>query len=124
MYLRACIDKLLFYTLKGSIFCDRYCAMGRKPVALLLVLSWMVLSGVDILEDLNLESRSTPSASSSPTTANPVKLANDNIELANRVSLPFEKFSRSMDLENTYNMVLTTDFRTLRSHKDNCVFLI
>ena len=124
MYPDACIDTLLFYTLKGSIFCDNNAAMGRKAVALLLVLSWMIFSGVDMLEDLDLESCDSPSASSSPTTAKPVKLANDNIELANRVSLPLEKLSRPMDLASTCKMVLTTDFRTPRSHKDNCVFLI
>jgi hypothetical protein len=93
--------------------------MGRKTVALVLVLSWMIFSGVDMLKDLDLESRSTASASSSPTTAKPVKLANDNIELANRVSLTFKKFSRPMDPESTRNKILTTDFRTPRSHKDN-----
>jgi hypothetical protein len=101
--------------------------MAQKALAVLLVLSWMVFSAVDMLEDLDFESGSTPSASSSPTTAKPVKLANDTVELANCTSPSFEKFSRLMDLESTTcNMLAATsvDSPALRSHKDNCVFLI
>jgi hypothetical protein len=101
--------------------------MAQKALAVLLVLSWMVFSAVDMLEDLDVESSSSPFASSSPTTAKPVKLANDNVELANWTSPSFEKFSRLMDLENTScNMLAATsvDSPALRSHKDKCVFLI
>jgi hypothetical protein len=101
--------------------------MAQKALAVLLVLSWMVFSAVDMLEDLDFESGSTPSASSSPTNAKPVKLANDTVELANWTSPSFEKFFRLMDLESTTcNMLAATsvDSPALRSHKDNCVFLI
>lgn len=98
--------------------------MGHKVLALLLVLSWMILSGVDLLEDLDSDSRATASASSSPTTAKPVKLANDNVELANRTSVPFEKFFVHRDLTKLSLRSLDSDSRVLRSHKDNCVFLI
>jgi hypothetical protein len=70
--------------------------MGQKTVAIVLVLSWMIFSGMDISEDFNLASRAT--ASSSPATAKPVNLANDNVELANRVSIRFEKFPKYFDL--------------------------
>jgi hypothetical protein len=98
--------------------------MAQKILAVLLVLSWIVLSDVDMLEDMDLESRGTPSASSSPTTAKPVKLANDHVELANRI---FEKLARSMDLKSTACTKLAAislESGALRSHKDNCVFLI
>ena len=101
--------------------------MGQKALAVLLVLSWIVSSAVDMLEDLEFESGSTLSASSYATTTKPVKLANDTVELANCTSPSFEKFSRLMDLESTTSKMLVAtsiDSRALRSHKDNCVFLI
>ncbi len=101
--------------------------MAQKALAILLILSWIVFSGVDMLEDLDFESRGSPSASSSPNTAKPVKLANDNVELANRTPTFFEKLSRYIDLESTTcTMLVDTclDSRSLRSHKVNCVFLI
>jgi hypothetical protein len=67
--------------------------MGHRVLAILLVLSWLVLSGVDILEDLTFESRITSSTASYPNTAQPIKFANDNVELANTSSVSFEKFS-------------------------------
>jgi hypothetical protein len=97
--------------------------MGPKTVALLLVLSWIIFSRMDILEDFSLKSRAT--ASSSPATAKPVNLNNDNVELANRVSLCFEKFPKYFDLGSiTATVLVDPDSRAFRSHKDNCVFLI
>jgi hypothetical protein len=98
--------------------------MVRRVLAILLVLSWMILSGVDMLEDLDFDSRATASASSSPITAKPVKLANDNIELANRTYVSFEKFFVHRDLTKPNPTLVDPDSRVLRSHKDNCVFLI
>jgi hypothetical protein len=98
--------------------------MVQKALAILLALSWIVLSGVDMLEDVDFESHSTPSASSSPSTAKPVKLANDHVELASRT---FETLFRSTGLENnawTNLAALSLETGALRSHKDNCVFLI
>jgi hypothetical protein len=101
--------------------------MVQKALAILLILSWIVFSGVDMFEDLDFESHSGPSVSSSPHTAKPVKLANDNVELANHTFIYLKKFSRRMDLESTAHTTLvdeSLDSRALRSHKDNCVFLI
>jgi hypothetical protein len=83
--------------------------MVQKTLALLLVLSWIIFSGVDMLEDLDFESHGTPSASNSPATAKPVKLANDNVELANVTPLSFEMFSRRVDLESTTPTILRCD---------------
>jgi hypothetical protein len=102
-----------------------YCVMAQKPLAILLVLSWMIFSGVDMLEDL--ESHSTPFVSSSSTAAKRVKFANDNVELANYTSIFFQKLFRRVDLESTSCTMLaakSVDSSALRSHKDNCVFLI
>ena len=98
--------------------------MGHRVLAVLLVLSWMILSGVDMLEDLGFETRATPSASSSPTTAKLVKLANDTIELANRTSVSLERFFVHRDLTKLSLTPIDPNSRVLRSHKDNCVFLI
>src|SRR5262245_1151797 len=98
--------------------------MVQKALAILLAVCWMVLSDVDMLEDLDFESRDIPSASSSPSTAKPVKLANNHIELASRI---FEKLFTSTDLESITRAklsALSLESGALRNHKDNCVFLI
>ena len=98
--------------------------MGHRVLAVLLVLSWMILSGVDILEDLAFESHITSSAASYPSTAQPIKFANDNIELANRTSVSFEKLFVRRDLTIPNLTSVDPDSRVRKSHKDNCVFLI
>ena len=98
--------------------------MVQKALAILLAVSWIVLTKVDMLEDLNFESRDTPSASSSPSTAKPVKLANNHVELASRT---FERLFISTDLDRgpfTKLAILSLEPGASRSHKDNCVFLI
>ncbi len=98
--------------------------MVQKALAILLAVSWIALSAVDMLEDLDFESRDAPSASSSASTAKPVKLVKDRIELASRT---FETLFRSTDLERASYAkcaALSLDSGGLRSHKDNCVFLI
>src|SRR5262245_28145203 len=97
--------------------------MVQKALAILLAVSWMVLSDMDMLEDLDFESRDTPSASSSPSTAKPAKLANNHVELART----FERLFTSTDLERgtfTKLAILSLEAGASRSHKDNCVFLI
>jgi hypothetical protein len=98
--------------------------MIQKALAILLAVSWIVLSGVDMLEDLEFESNASPSASSSPSTAKPVKLANNRVELASRA---LERLFRSEDLEKTTFTKLAApslESGAVRSYKDNCVFLI
>src|SRR5262245_12723479 len=95
-----------------------------QALAILLAVSWLVLSDVDMLEDLNFESRDIPSASSSPSTAKPVKLTNNHLELASRT---LEKPFTSTELESSTRTKLATlslEPGASRSHKDNCVFLI
>src|SRR5215510_4639387 len=98
--------------------------MGHRVLAVLLVLSWMILSGVDILEDLTFESRITSSTASYPNTAQPIKFANDSVELANHTSVSVEKFFVHRDLTTPNLTSVDPDSRIFRSHKDNCVFLI
>ena len=98
--------------------------MSHRVLAVLLVLSWMILSGVDILEDLTFESRITSSTASYPNTAQPIKFANDNVELADRTSVFVEEFLVPRDLTTPNLTSIDPDSRVPRSHKDNCVFLI
>src|SRR5262245_58663382 len=101
--------------------------MIQKALAILLAMSWFALSNVDMLEDLDSDNRATASASSSPTTGKPAKLAklaNDNVELANRTLVSLEKFFVHRDLTTPNLTSVDLDSRVLRSHKDNCVFLI
>ena len=98
--------------------------MVQKALAILLAVSWIVLTKVDMSEDLNFESRDTPSASSSPSTAKPVKLPSDHVELASRA---LERLFRSSDLESSTCTQLagwSLGYGPLRSHKDNCILLI
>jgi hypothetical protein len=98
--------------------------MVQKALAILLAVSWIVLSGVDMLEDLEVESRDSPSASSSPSTAKPVKLSTDQVQLASRA---LERLFRSSDLEKSIFTKLAAsslESGAVRSYKDNCVFLI
>src|SRR5215510_7091104 len=102
--------------------------MVQKALAILLAVSWIVLTKVDMLEDLNFESRDTPSASSSPSTAKPVKLASDHVELASRA---LERLFRSSDLKavpvhnspdgpwgtESYEVTRTTAFFSFKSSR-------
>src|SRR5262250_2272761 len=98
--------------------------MVQKALAILLAVSWIVLTKVDMLEDLNFESRDTPSASSSPSTAKPVKLAADHVELASRALARLFRFSALERSICTKLAVLSLGSEALRTYKDKCVFLI
>jgi len=91
--------------------------MIQKALAILLAVSWIVLSGVDILEDLELESRDSPSASNFPSAAKPVKLTSGHVELASHT---LERPFRFSDLESNNRTKLAAsslDSGALRSHK-------
>ena len=98
--------------------------MIQKTLAIVLAVSWIVLSGVDMLEDLDLESRDTPSSSSSPSAAKPVKLAGDHVELASRALARLFRFSALERSICTKLAVLSLGSGALRTYKDKCVFLI
>ena len=54
--------------------------MAQKALAILLAFFWIVLSGVDLVEDFDFETRDAPSASSSPDAAKPVKLTSNQVQ--------------------------------------------
>jgi hypothetical protein len=94
--------------------------MGKKALAVLLIPSWIIRSGVDTLEDLNVENRMTGSAFRSPAIPNPIKVTDDNVGIANRTSGSFESFF----INRNPNLTLLDADCQILSHKDNCVFLI
>jgi hypothetical protein len=97
--------------------------MARKVLTLLLVFSWIAFSDVDILENLDFESHSTPSVFSTVAPAKRVKSANDNNESAHRV-LEIYRFVDLQSIPGTKLAATSLDSGASRSHKDNCVFLI
>jgi hypothetical protein len=93
--------------------------MARKVLAALLVLTWIGFSDVDMLENLDFESHSTPSVFS--TVAPPKRVISvSNVESALRIL----EIYRYVDLQNISGTRLVTLPVHSRSHKDNCVFRI
>jgi hypothetical protein len=103
-------------------------AMSRKFLATLLVCSWIILSGFDLLEDLRSpdqiivttasHGRSLPSMAGESGT-----LANNIIESAIRIQRVYTAFSSSSILVPAFDAIL--QFRTgFRLHKLYRVFLI
>lgn len=100
-------------------------AMFLKALAVLLILSWITLSGFDVLEDLG----SSVLEIHESTDANPqglakrIQLANNIIELADHSktdrSAVFEKPLVQLPLESP-----SVSPKTLRLHKFHRVFLI
>jgi hypothetical protein len=103
-------------------------AMSRKFLATLLVCSWIILSGFDLVEDLRSpdqaivttasHGRSLPSMADESGT-----LANNIIESAIRIQRTYTAFFSSSILAFAFDAIL--EFRTsFRLHKLYRVFLI
>ena|ERR671922_2234583 len=104
--------------------------MIRKSLAAFLVLSWIIFSGVDILEDLSFQADitiyTTP-VSRLPVGHKAVKLANDTVEFAHYNTLFFGKVPKDTNLESAtcqFSSNTYLDSKVSRSHKDNRVLLI
>ena len=103
--------------------------MIRKTLAALLILSWIILSSADILEDLSFESDVTFYSSPTPRSSHskkPVRLVNDSVELA-YPALSFGRAPQNADPECiAYQTFLNAclDSRAFRNHKDRRVRLI
>jgi hypothetical protein len=102
--------------------------MTRGSLAALLILSWLILSGVDVLEDLGFQHHFDGAAKSRPhRPAKPVKLANDNVELLDIDPLSFRKLPNHIDPESIAHQSFLNAYlepRTFRTHKDRSVLLI
>lgn len=101
--------------------------MMRRVLALLVVLSWITLSGVDTLEDLDFDSHTTRdfgTAAGWPSSKKPVKLANNILELANSNPPSLRNLVPYLNLAANAKPVFDSVFKPLRSHKEHRVLLI
>jgi hypothetical protein len=101
--------------------------MMRRVLALFVVLSWITLSGVDALEDLDFDSHTTRdfgTAAGWPTSKKPVKLANNILELANANPPSLQNRVPYLSLAHNVQPVCDSVFKPLRSHKEHRVLLI
>ena len=105
---------------------DIHLPMYRKPLAILLVCSWVILSGFDLLEDL--DESLDPGAQSSracrvPHGASGTNVANNIVESADRVQ-PF--YTGLFDLPSVHASAdLDLSFKKASQlHKLHRVFLI
>jgi hypothetical protein len=102
----------------------------RRALGLLLVLSWIALSGVDALEDLDFDShtvRHPGAASGWPNAAKPVKLANNILELANNNARPIGNLIEYLNFEDPAHHTFADTYlaiRALRKQKEHCVLVI
>jgi hypothetical protein len=104
--------------------------MMRRVLALLVVLSWITLSGVDALEDLDFDSHTTRDFGTAvgwPTSTKPVQLANNILELANRNAFPSRIIAKHIDFRTTADATLLDAYlmpKAFTSQNDCCILLI
>jgi hypothetical protein len=105
-----------------------------KILATVLTLSWLLLSAVDLLEDLRFETGFCISscfnispAPRSPSKNKQIRLANDTVELANHHALSFGKIPDDDELESTAGEIFLFAYlesKAFRTQKDRRVFRI
>jgi hypothetical protein len=104
--------------------------MMRRVLALFVVMSWITLSGVDALEDLDFDSHTTRDAGAAagwPTASKPAKLANNILELANSNPHRLGNLIKYLVLQDLGRKTLTDEYsrlKTLRSQKEHRVLII
>jgi hypothetical protein len=100
--------------------------MLRKRLALLLALSWVILSGYDVIEDLDLPEQTELHNSADALSRGPGSaglLAGNIVESADRPHLGWASLLEQY-LEFTASSILTRSQRVFKLHKVNQVFLI
>ena len=101
--------------------------MFRKPLAVVLIFSWVVLSGIDLLEDLKLESEHSAYSESGesllPNWLQHASVANNIVESAINPSTFYTPLVRLNLSRSSIHPVLSSH-KVLELHKLHCVFLI
>jgi hypothetical protein len=100
--------------------------MLRKRLALLLALSWVILSGYDVIEDLDLPDRieiHNPADALSRGAGSAGLLARNIVESADRPHLRYANLLEHY-LEFAASSIRTLSQRVFKLHKVNQVFLI
>jgi hypothetical protein len=104
--------------------------MFQRSLVLLLVLSWITLSGMDALEDLDFDSHTTRdvgAAAGWPPASKPAKLANDIVELAHGNPLYLATIVKHLDRENTAKQTflnVSPISKAAKIHQERCVLII
>jgi hypothetical protein len=101
----------------------------RRALGVLLVLSWIGLSGVDALEDLDFDSHTTRDAGAAagwPTASKPAKLANNILELANSNPFRLGNPIKYLVLQDSHQTLKDeySGLKALRSQKEHRVLII
>jgi hypothetical protein len=101
--------------------------MFRKPLAVVLVFSWVVLCGFDLVEDLKLESEhsaySQSGKSLSPNWIQHAGLANNIVESAVNAYAFYTPLLR-LNLSQSFVYPASSSHKVLELHKLHRVFLI
>jgi len=105
--------------------------MLRKALGVLLVISWIIVSGFDLLEDLHFPSHSgvnIPKKAALPGVGQPVNLVNDNLERGSRTLTPQAGLFKLPIVQNIalrlFVNASTVSKKAFRIHKLHRVFLI
>jgi hypothetical protein len=102
----------------------------RRALGVLLVLSWIGLSVVDALEDLDFDSHTTRDAGAAagwPNASKPAKLANNILELANSNPFRLGNLIKDLVLQDPGHPTLKDEYsglKVLRSQKEHRVLII
>lgn len=102
--------------------------MLRKSLAILLLFSWVILSGIDLLEDLEFDSEATaysqgPLDQSLPYLKHRANLANNIVESADHTQVFYPALLRLTAAQSPIHPVLSFQ-RVSQLHKLHRVFLI
>jgi len=102
----------------------------RKLLCSVLVFSWLILSAIDILEDLRFDHSSTIYKSAAPRLPGKKKqpiLVHDSVELAKHQGNGFEEITEDKDLKFTADEIFLHAYlesKATRTQKDRYVFRI
>jgi hypothetical protein len=112
--------------LNKALFRDRYLPMLHRALAVLLVLSWVILSGFDVLEDLDPFGQIEFHSSAGPSThgvGHTISLANNIIESADH-SRPRHSVTRHQPTVHLSVDVYVVVQSSSKLHKLHHIFLI
>ena len=100
--------------------------MFRKVLAVLLMVSWVILSGYDLLEDLDVPSQvgvHSATEGSPPNVGQRIDLVNNIVESADRPRLFDAELFELPGIDLAVARALFSE-RVFQLHKLHCVFLI
>lgn len=100
--------------------------MHRKPLAILLVFSWVILSGLDLLEDLDVQLDAgvhSPFEGSLPNVGSGLNIVNNIVESADHIQPFYAELFEFLAVHLSDDTALSFK-KASRIHKLHRVFLI